>query len=70
MAGKKNPLVSKVAKFENYQRYSGIINFYGCLYGVGQVHAHHHTNVCKISRFFGAVPSLALDVSPLNLLII
>jgi len=55
---------------EDYQRYSSIINFYRCLYGVGQVYAPHHTNVCKISWLYGAKASLALDVSPLNLLII
>ena len=39
---------------------------YGDLYG-GWVRVHHHTNVCKIERLCGAMPSLSLDVSPLNL---
>lgn len=34
--------------------------------GGGEVRTHHHTNVCKISRLFGATTLLALDVSPLN----
>ena len=33
----------------------------------GWVRVHHHTNVCKIERLCGAMPSLSLDVSPLNL---
>ena len=33
----------------------------------GWVRVHHHTNVCKIERLCGAMPSLSLDLSPLNL---
>ena len=33
----------------------------------GWVRVHNHTNVCKIERLCGAMPSLSLDVSPLNL---
>ena len=35
--------------------------------GRGQVRAPHHTNVCKVLRLCGAISSLSLDVSPLNL---
>ena len=35
----------------------------------GHVRAPHHTNVWKISRLCGPISSLALEVSPLNLVI-
>ena len=35
--------------------------------GAGQVRAPYHTNVCKVLRLCGAISSLSLDVSPLNL---
>ena len=33
----------------------------------GWVRVHHHANICRIERLCGAMPSLSLDVSPLNL---
>lgn len=38
-----------------------VAQFYRCLYGGGQVRAHHDTNVSKISRLKGTVSSPALD---------
>ena len=40
---------------------------YSTVVWLGQVQTPHHTNVCKISRLYGAVSLLSLNVSSLNL---
>ena len=56
---KKNAL-----KFVIWKYLPTFAECYKCFYEGGPlVRAPHHTNVCKISRLFGAKPSLAFDVA-------
>ena len=56
---KKNAL-----KFVIWKYLPTFAEFYKCFYEGGPlVRAPHHTNVCKISRLFGAKPSLVFDVA-------